>query len=28
MRAVMTMMLMTRGIYQEPDGPYLPSILY
>jgi GNAT superfamily N-acetyltransferase len=28
MRAVMTMTLMTRGIYQEPDGPYLPSILY
>jgi len=28
MRAVQTMTLMTRGIYQHPDGPYLPSILY
>jgi hypothetical protein len=28
MRAMQTMTLMTRGIYQDPDGPYLPSILY
>jgi len=28
MRATMTMTLMTRGLYQTPDGPYLPSILY
>ena len=28
MRVVSTMTLMSRGIYQEPDGPYLPSILY
>ena len=28
MRTVMTMTLMTRGIYQDPNGPYLPSILY
>lgn len=28
MRAVMAMTLMTRGLYQDPDGPYLPSILY
>ncbi|HKE38038.1 MAG TPA: GNAT family N-acetyltransferase [Candidatus Baltobacteraceae bacterium] len=28
MRAVMTMTLMTRGLYQDPDGPYLTSILY
>lgn len=28
MRAVMAMTLMTRGLYQNPDGPYLPSILY
>ncbi len=28
MRAVQTMTLMTRGLYQDPDGPYLPSILY
>ena len=28
MRAVLTLTLMTRGIYQNPDGPYLPSIFY
>lgn len=28
MRAVQTMTLMSRGIYQEPRGPYLPSITY
>lgn len=28
MHAVMAMTLMTRGLYQNPDGPYLPSILY
>jgi ribosomal protein S18 acetylase RimI-like enzyme len=28
MRVLMTMTLMSRGIYQEPSGPYLPSILY
>ena len=28
MRALMTMTLMSRGIYQEPAGPYLPSISY
>jgi len=27
-RAVMPMMLMTMGIYQEPDGCYFPSVLY
>ncbi len=28
MRATMATTLMTRGVYQHPDGPYLPSILY
>ncbi|HEY6485274.1 MAG TPA: GNAT family N-acetyltransferase [Candidatus Cybelea sp.] len=28
MRVLMTMTLMSRGLYQEPSGPYLPSILY
>jgi predicted N-acetyltransferase YhbS len=28
LRAVQVMTLMTRGFYQEPSGPYLPSILY
>jgi predicted N-acetyltransferase YhbS len=28
MRVVETMTLMSRGLYQEPSGPYLPSILY
>lgn len=28
MRAMLTLTLMTRGIYQNPDGPYLPSIFY
>jgi GNAT superfamily N-acetyltransferase len=28
MRAVQAMTLMTRGLYQEPAGTYLPSILY
>jgi ribosomal protein S18 acetylase RimI-like enzyme len=27
-RVLMTMTLMSRGLYQEPSGPYLPSILY
>lgn len=27
MRALMTMTLMSRGLYQKPSGPYLPSIL-
>jgi predicted N-acetyltransferase YhbS len=28
MRAVHAMTLMSRGIYQEPQGPYLPSVTY
>jgi GNAT superfamily N-acetyltransferase len=28
MRVVLTMTLMSRGIFQQPDGPYLPSVLY
>jgi hypothetical protein len=28
LRAVQVMTLMTLGFYQEPSGPYLPSILY
>jgi GNAT superfamily N-acetyltransferase len=28
MHVVLTMTLMSRGIYQQPEGPYLPSILY
>jgi ribosomal protein S18 acetylase RimI-like enzyme len=28
MRVLMTMTLMSRGLYQEPSGPYLTSILY
>lgn len=28
MRVVLTMTLMSRGVYQEPAGPYLPSVLY
>jgi predicted N-acetyltransferase YhbS len=28
MSVILTMTLMSRGIYQEPDGPFLPSILY
>ena len=28
LRTVMPLNLMTRGMYQEPNGPYLPSILY
>ncbi|MGA2395465.1 MAG: GNAT family N-acetyltransferase [Candidatus Lustribacter sp.] len=28
MRAVQTMTLMSRGIYQDPQGPFLPSITY
>ncbi len=28
MRVVETMTLMSRGLYQEPSGPYLPSVLY
>jgi len=28
MRVLVTMTLMSRGLYQQPDGPYLPSVLY
>jgi hypothetical protein len=28
MRVVFTMTLMSRGLYQEPSGSYLPSVLY
>ncbi len=28
MRVVLTMTLMSRGLYHEPSGPYLPSIQY
>jgi predicted N-acetyltransferase YhbS len=28
LRVVQTMTLMTRGVYVEPAGPYLPSVLY
>jgi GNAT superfamily N-acetyltransferase len=28
MRSIMAMTLMSRGIYQEPQGPYLPSVTY
>jgi hypothetical protein len=28
MRGIMTMTLMSRGLYQEPQGPYLPSVTY
>jgi 4-alpha-glucanotransferase len=28
LHAVQVMTLMTVGFYQEPSGPYMPSILY